>query len=85
MTRTMVFLFLLAQGAHAQSNVYSLRIIGHTPSYERIFLPKGNVLRPQSLRGIDDLKPAEQYAGTNRIDRIFAEPTPIMSAALLML
>jgi hypothetical protein len=72
-TRIVCFLLLLAQCGLAQ-NVYSLRVIGHTPFYERILLPKGNVLRPATLRGIDDLKPAEHYAGTNRIDRAFADP-----------
>src|SRR6266542_4047170 len=72
-TRAMFVLLLLAQAAFTQSNVYSLRVIGHTPSYERILLPKGNVLRPPTLRGIDDLQPAELDAETNRIDRIFAD------------
>jgi hypothetical protein len=69
----MFFLLLLAQSALAQ-HVYSVRVIGHTPFYERILLPKGNILRPPTLRGVDDLKPGERYAGTNRIDRIFADP-----------
>lgn len=72
-TRTVLVLLLLAQAALAQSNVYSLRVIGHTPFYERILIPKGNLLRPQTLRGVDDLKPAEHYSATNRIDRIFAD------------
>lgn len=65
-------LLLLVQVGIAQSNVYSLRIIGHTPFYERILFPKGHVLRSPSLRGVDDLKSAERYTGTNRIDEIFA-------------
>jgi hypothetical protein len=73
-TRTIFFLLLLAQAGLAQSNVYSLRVVGHTPFYERILLPKGDFLRGPTLRGVDDLKPAEHYAGTNRIDRIFADP-----------
>jgi hypothetical protein len=68
-----MFFLLLAQSVLAQ-NVYSLRVIGHTPFYERILMPKGNILRPPTLRGVDDLKPGERYAGTNRIDRIFADP-----------
>jgi|ERR1043166_91765 hypothetical protein len=74
-TRTVLTLLLLAEPALAQSNVYSLRIIGHTPFYERILIPKGSPLRPQTLRGVDDLKPAEHYSATNRIDRIFADTT----------
>jgi hypothetical protein len=73
-TRIILFLVLLAQPALAQSNIYSLRIIGHTPSYERILLPKGNILRPKTLRGVDDLKAPEHYPGTNRIDRVFVDP-----------
>ena len=71
-TRT-VLILLLGQAALAQSNVYSLRVIGHTPFYERILIPKGSPLRPQTLRGVDDLKPAEHYSATNRIDRFFAD------------
>src|SRR5438309_1104822 len=70
---TVVLLALLTHAAFGQTNVYSLRVIGHTPFYERILLPKGNVLRPPTLRGVDDLKPAEHYPGTNRIDEIFAD------------
>jgi hypothetical protein len=73
-TRLTFCLLLLAQSALAQ-NVYSLRVIGHTPFYERILLPKGNILRPLTLRGVDDLKPEERYAGTNRIDRVFSDPS----------
>ena len=61
-TRTVLILLLLGQAALAQSNVYSLRTIGHTPFYERILIPQGNLLRPQTLRGVDDLKPAEHYS-----------------------
>jgi len=68
-------LLLLAQVGLAQSNVYSLRIIGHTPFYERILFSKGHVLRSPSLRGVDDLKSTERYTGTNRIDQIFADPS----------
>ena len=35
--------------------------------------PKGSILRPSTLRGVDDLKPADLYLGTNRIDHIFAD------------
>jgi hypothetical protein len=70
----------LAFLAHAslvmgQSHVYCLRIIGHTPEYERILMPRGFILRPNDLRGVDDLRAGEQYAETNRIDRIFADPS----------
>ena len=71
--RTIFLLLLLAHAGFAQSNVYSGRVIAHIPFYERIFLPKGNLLRPRSLRGVDDLKPAEQYVETNRIDRTFPD------------
>ena len=73
--RTLLVLSLLAQAVLAQSNVYTGRIIGHTPFYERILIPKGNLLRPQTLRGVDDLRPDEHYSATNRIDRIFAVPS----------
>lgn len=68
-------LAILTQTAGAQSNVYSLRVIGHTPFYERIFLPKGSLLRPPTLRGIDDLGPKDWSPETNRIDRLFADPS----------
>ena len=68
--RITIFLFL-AQSVLGQ--VYDARIVGHTPHYERILLPKGDLLRPPTLRGTDDLAPAELYTGTNRIDRIFAD------------
>src|SRR5438094_364385 len=74
-TLTILLLLTLTEAAFAQSNIYSLRIVSHTPFYERIFLPKGNILRPSTLRGIDDLKASEHYAGTNRIDGIFANPS----------
>src|SRR4051794_11382595 len=74
MNRLTFFLALLAQAAFGQTNIYSDRAIGHTPFYERIFFSKGSFLRPQTLRGIDDLKPEERYPGTNRIDRIFLNP-----------
>jgi hypothetical protein len=66
-----ITLLLLAHPVAAQ--VYCVRAIGHTPFYERIFLPKGDVLRPSTLRGIDDLGPLARYPETNRIDRLFAE------------
>lgn len=68
--RLAVLLFL------AQSvlgGVYDQRIVGHTPGYERILLPKGNFLRPPTLRGVDDLSPSELYPGTNLVDRIFVD------------
>jgi hypothetical protein len=71
-TQTILLLLLLAQSGLAQ--VYSVRAIGHTPFYERIFLPKGDPLRPPALRGVDDLRPEDHYPETNRIDRIFADP-----------
>jgi hypothetical protein len=64
-----IALLLLAHPALAQ--VYCARAIGHTPFYERIFLGKGHVLRPATLRGIDDLGPLARYPETNRIDRRF--------------
>ena len=72
-----ISLAIMARAALAlgQSNVYCLRIIGHTPFYERILIPKGNLLRPETLRGVDDLDPGELYSRTNRIDRIFEDPT----------
>ena len=73
-TRLSFFLLVLAQAAFGQSNIYSLRVIGHKPFYERILLPKGSILRGQTLRGVDDLKPEEHYHGTNRIDRVFMDP-----------
>jgi len=71
-TQIILVLISLAQAGIAQSNVYSLRVIGHTPFYERIFIPKGSLLRPTTLRGVDDLDSTEHYTETNRIDRIFA-------------
>ena len=71
--QTIFLSLLLAHVGFAQSNVYSGRVIARTPFYERILLPKGNILRPASLRGIDDLKPSEHYVETNRIDRTFAD------------
>jgi hypothetical protein len=73
--RFLVFLLLLVQSCLAQSNVYSVRIVGHTPFYERILIPKGSLLRPATLRGVDDLKPGEQYPERNRIDHIFSDPS----------
>jgi len=68
--RVVAFLFL----AHpVVAQVYCVRAIGHTPFYERIFLAKGNPLRPSTLRGVDDLGPLARYPETNRIDRVFTE------------
>lgn len=66
-----ITLLFFAQLAFGQ--VYCTRIIGHTPHYERIFLSKSDFLRGPSLRGVDDIAPADLYRGTNRIDRIFAD------------
>jgi hypothetical protein len=66
-----VILMFLAQSVLGQ--VYCSRIIGHTPYYERILLPKGSPLRPSTFRGVDDLGPEAQYPETNRIDRIFSD------------
>jgi hypothetical protein len=71
-----ILLVVMARAAlvMGQSNDYCLRVVGHTPFYERILLPRGHILRG-TLRGVDDLSPAELYSGTNRIDAIFADAT----------
>lgn len=66
-----ILLVLLAQAVVAQ--VYCVRVIGHTPGYEWIFLSKGDFMRSAGLRGLDDLGAAATYPETNRIDRIFAD------------
>jgi hypothetical protein len=68
--RTITLLFL-AQSVLGQ--VYCVRIISHTPHYERILLSKGDPLRSPTLRGVDDLAAADLYRGTNRIDSVFAD------------
>lgn len=70
-TLRVIALLLLAHPVVAQ--VYCVRAIGHTPFYERIFIAKGNLLRPSTLRGVDDLGPLARYPETNRIDRLFTE------------
>jgi hypothetical protein len=70
-TIRIALLLVLAQSVLGQ--VYCVRIIGHTPHYERIFLSKSDPMRPAALRGVDDLSPKELYRGTNRIDGLFAE------------
>lgn len=72
-TQAILLFAVLLQRATAQSNVYSVRVVGHTPFYERIFHPKGSLLRPPTLRGLDDLGPRDWSPETNRIDRIFAD------------
>lgn len=70
-TFTVIALLFLAHPVAAQ--VYCSRTIGHTPHYERIFLAKGHLLRPPTMRGIDDLGPLARFPETNRIDQIFAD------------
>lgn len=69
--RFIASLLLLAQSTMAQ--VYCVRAVGSTPTYERVFVPKGDLLRPPTLRGVDDLAPSERYGDTNRIDRLFVD------------
>jgi hypothetical protein len=64
---------ICAHSLAAQSNLYCGRVVGHTPFYERIFLPKGSLLRPASLRGMDDLEPSLKHPETNRFEQLLAE------------
>lgn len=70
-----VALQMLALSAVGQSNIYTLRVVASHPGYECIFFPKGSTLRPPTLRGVDDLSPAERYGGTNRVDGRFTDPS----------
>jgi hypothetical protein len=72
-TRMFLVLLLLAEAALGQSNVFPLRVVSHLPGYERIFLPRGHMLRAPVARGIDDLKPGEHYTGTNWLDQMFMD------------
>lgn len=72
LARLILLALLLTQIAGAQ-NVYRLQVGSwFMPDYESILMPKES---RGSLRGIDDLKPAERYSATNRIDGIFADIT----------
>ncbi len=70
-TLRLVALLLFTQPVVAQ--VYCGRVIAHTPTYERIFLSKGDPLRTSTQRGIDDLGVLARSPETSRIDRIFAD------------
>ena len=74
-TFRILLLLLLAQTGLGQSNVFCVRPISHLPNYERIFMAKGTVMRQGTLHGIDDLRPAQLFPGTNRIDGVFADPS----------
>ena len=65
----------LTDTGFTQTNMICGRAIGHTPFYDRIFIPKGNLLRPPTLRGVDDLEPGTRFPETNRTDLLFANVT----------
>jgi hypothetical protein len=75
MKMVQIVAFLLVVNPVFSQKVYCLRAISHTPFYERIFLSKGNLLRPSTLRGVDDLGSLALYPATNRIGRLFLEST----------
>jgi hypothetical protein len=68
-TFTAIAIFVLVQAVSAQ-NVYCLRVVGHTPQYERILLLKDSPLAAR--RTLYDLGPVP-FPDTNRIDRLFAD------------
>lgn len=65
---TAIAVFALVQAVSAQ-NVYCLRVVAHTPQYERILLPKDSPLA--AGRTVFDLG-AVQFPDTNRIETFFA-------------
>lgn len=70
-TFTGIAMFVLVQAVSVSAQtVYCVRVVGHTPQYERILQPKGSPLA--AGRTLFDLG-AVQFPDTNRIDRLFAD------------